>query len=140
MSAAKRPIQLEEFTLLVRDLADQELEGVAKLIKNSMTKLHNSNELMGTLLKELEDMKTSQEDRDVYEESNDSTLEDDIKLYRESIYENEVVLLNQELRMEILSLELESRGKLDVIMDEVKMKKAENISQDNDVTKESVYL
>ncbi|ODV96888.1 hypothetical protein PACTADRAFT_32388 [Pachysolen tannophilus NRRL Y-2460] len=53
MSSLRRPIQLNEFKLAIREVTDQELLNIEKQILNSTSKLQSSNKLMENLLRDL---------------------------------------------------------------------------------------
>lgn len=114
MSVYKRPISLMDFEIAVHDLSDQELGSILEKLHVSISRLIQSNELMQSLMdkekKKCEE--THIADGEVAEEDDefDTPTKDDIKIYRDSISENEVVIENQRARCRIIENELELRN------------------------------
>lgn len=91
MSTESRPIQIGQFQEALRDLSDENLEAVRIQLQVSLRKLRETN---AELANEIES----------------TTVLNDLKIYEETIDENEVVIENQTERLASLEEELAKRG------------------------------
>lgn len=91
MSSESKPIQLSEFVIAIRDLSDESLLLLQKQLTTSTQKLKETNSIL--------EEKISQ-----------TTDEEELKLYRETIDENKVVEKSQQRRLDALGEELAARG------------------------------
>lgn len=88
-------IDINDFKQAIDDLPDDSLTSLKSQLNNSLSKLAVTNEELSKEIKQL-----------TAEEGN----RDDVTLYAETILENEVVILNQKERLEVLEQELIKRG------------------------------
>lgn len=91
MSSESKPIQLSEFVIAIRDLSDENLLLLQKQLTTSTQKLKETNSILE-------------------EEISQTTDEEELKLYRETIDENRIVEKSQQRRLDALGEELVSRG------------------------------
>ncbi|CAI8507356.1 hypothetical protein CAS74_002418 [Pichia kudriavzevii] len=106
MSEYKRPISIIDFQLAIRDSSDEQLALILERLENSVARLKDSNELMESLMKKEKKQNYDGEEDDEF----GPVTEDDVKIYRDSIAENMVVMNNQQERIEILREELKNRN------------------------------
>lgn len=102
MSSISRPIQIDEFTLALRDVQDHELYAVKEQLTKSIAKLDKTNKK----LEKLAQGETLDSDDDEF----DHIDQDDKHLFHEIIAENDIVARNQRLRIEKVDDELSHRG------------------------------
>ncbi|CDR41863.1 CYFA0S08e00914g1_1 [Cyberlindnera fabianii] len=105
MSTIKRPIQIEEFIVTLRQVQDDELYQIKKMIVSYIAKLNKTNTKLDKLVKGEEMDDPSDEDDDF-----DVVAEDDKELFKDIINENLVVVRNYEERIEAVDNELQHRG------------------------------
>lgn len=91
MSSETSPIPLAQFVLALRDLSDENLVSVQKQLQNSLVKLKETNAILE-------------------QEIPNTTDEEALQLYLETIEENKQVIASQESRLEALDGELSKRG------------------------------
>ncbi|SGZ58224.1 CIC11C00000000038 [Sungouiella intermedia] len=91
MSSESRPIQLSDFVVAIQDLSDENLLSLQRQLTTSTQKLKETNSLLEVEITHTKD-------------------EDELKLYKETIDENHVVLMSQQRRLDALEEELMSRG------------------------------
>lgn len=106
MSEYKRPISIIDFQLAIRDSSDEQLALILERLENSVARLKDSNKLMESLMKKEKKQNYDGEEDDEF----GPVTEDDVKIYRDSIAENMVVMNNQQERIEILREELKNRN------------------------------
>lgn len=115
--SARRPVQISEFKITIKEVSDDELLHLRKEITNTINKLNESILLM---FKEkqlitktyLQSNPAFQTDETILNEDDDATTEykGDIKLYEESIQENKIVLRNNYERYNALGEEISNRN------------------------------
>ncbi|VEU20949.1 DEKNAAC101838 [Brettanomyces naardenensis] len=113
MSDIQRPIEINDFSVAIRDLTNEQLNTVKRRLTNSVAKLEQSNGLMTDLMNndiEKANRDSLGDDDDDTDNGYEKVTDDDAKLYKDSIRGNEKVIDNQKLRVVAIDLELESRG------------------------------
>lgn len=105
-SGMKRPVDVANFKIAIRDMGDDELGRVKQEVENSIRHLTRSNERLHRYIKKLQGHAVELEDGGEMDENLGS---DDIELFQESIRENELVLDNSRERLEALHDELAYR-------------------------------
>ena len=106
MSDKSRPINLEDFKSAIKELPDDTVISTGVQLRNSLEKL---NETQAILRDEI-DAVTKQ-----MSSSGSSThLDEDLKLYKESLEENDSVIQSQSQRVAAIDDELIARGFKDV--------------------------
>ncbi|CDK26053.1 unnamed protein product [Kuraishia capsulata CBS 1993] len=101
MSAALKPIHIDEFKIVIKSITDAEIALLGKQIHNSIDRLERSNFIMQALLQKAK----GQEVKEAFDEEEFDTGEqdeEDLKVYSDSIRENEIVLDNLHKRVEAL--------------------------------------
>lgn len=91
MSSESKPIQLSEFVIAIRDLSDENLLSLQTQLTTSTIKLQETNGILE-------------------EEIRNTSDQEELSLYSETIEENKTVLLSQQRRLDALGKELASRG------------------------------
>lgn len=91
MSSLSEPITLDHFRDALKDLSDENLESIRGQLQLSLRKLRETNDELAHEIKATEDA-------------------DDLKIYHDTIVENEVVIKNQTERYKVLETELAKRG------------------------------
>lgn len=91
MSSESKPIQLSEFVIAIRDLSDENLLSLQSQLTTSTIKLQETNGILE-------------------EEIRNTSDQEELSLYSETIQENKTVLLSQQRRLDALGEELASRG------------------------------
>lgn len=144
MSAIKRPVQIEEFIVTLREVQDSELYGIKEQLNKSIGKLFKTNNKLTKLINK-EELNSESDDSD--DELNELDTNDE-QLFKEIITENEIVAKNQQERIEAIDNELTHRGlpvqengvtkisnsKTDQVPDAEKVKEKSRIHDtDNDV-------
>ncbi|SMN18786.1 similar to Saccharomyces cerevisiae YDL110C TMA17 Protein of unknown function that associates with ribosomes [Maudiozyma saulgeensis] len=99
----KRPIQIEEFKVAIRELGDGELQRVQDEINNNIRHLSRSNKSLLAYIAKIEG-KTTKDEMEEFEEL-DNVDADDLELFKESLTENELILKNNEERIDALEQE-----------------------------------
>ncbi|CCH41296.1 Translation machinery-associated protein 17 [Wickerhamomyces ciferrii] len=122
MSAIKRPVQIEEFIVTLREVQDSELYSIKQQLEKSISKLHKTN---GKLTKLINKEALNDESDDSDDELNELDQNDE-KLFKEIIEENGIVANNQQERIEAIDNELTHRGLPHNITDGVPTKATEN--------------
>lgn len=105
MSSINRPVQIEEFTVALRDVTDDELFSVKQQLQKSIAKLERTNTKLYRLING-EPVDSGDDDDDEFNEVNT----DDRALFNEIIAENGIVIRNQQQRIDKVDDELEHRG------------------------------
>lgn len=106
MSAIKRPVQIEEFVITLREVQDSELYSVKQQLNKSIEKLQKTNNKLTKLINK-EELNSESDDSD--DELNDID-DNDEQLFKDIIMENQIVARNQEERIEAVNNELSHRG------------------------------
>lgn len=91
MSADTKPIHIDLFKEAIKDLSDENLHSIKDQLTNSVEKLCETNSLLE-------------------HEISATTDEEELKLYKETVQENQEVIASQNERLELLSAELNKRG------------------------------
>lgn len=99
----KRPIQIEEFKQAIRELSSGELQRIHGEIENNISHLTRSNKRLLAYIDKIEG-KVTKNDLDEFEEL-DNIDASDLGLFKESLLENQLVLRNNEERIEALDQE-----------------------------------
>lgn len=105
MSAIKRPVQIEEFIITLREIQDQELYNIKQQLSRSIGKLEKTNNKLTKLINK-EELNSESDDSD--DEMNVDA--NDEQLFKEIVAENEIVANNQQERIEAINNELTHRG------------------------------
>jgi predicted mannosyl-3-phosphoglycerate phosphatase (HAD superfamily) len=106
MSAINRPIQIEEFTVAVREVPDAELYTLKEQLTKSIAKLEKTNNKLEKLIKGQTPDSDDEDDDDEF----DDIGQEDRDLFQEIITENTVVASNQQQRIDRVNDELQYRG------------------------------
>lgn len=106
MSAIKRPVQIEEFVVTLREVQDSELYSVKEQLKRSIEKLEKTNNKLTKLINK-EELNSESDDSD--DELN-AIDQNDEQLFKDIIAENQIVARNQQERVEAVNNELSHRG------------------------------
>ncbi|KAH3674795.1 hypothetical protein WICMUC_002998 [Wickerhamomyces mucosus] len=109
MSTIKRPIQIEEFKLALREITDSQLYNAKAELTKSVDKLGRTNFKLEKLSVG-ETLKSHPDDSDSDDDLYNEVDENDSELFLEIIRENEVVIKNQRERIESIDGELAHRG------------------------------
>ncbi|KAH3686676.1 hypothetical protein WICPIJ_002320 [Wickerhamomyces pijperi] len=120
MTTINRPIQIEEFQLALRDISDSSLYNTKQQLEKSVKKLYKTNIKLDSLtrgsngesvLKSQERLNLSDSDDDDDDDDNYNNVEEsDYELFHEIIRENQIVIKNQQQRIDSINDELEHRG------------------------------
>ncbi|EDO17532.1 hypothetical protein Kpol_534p11 [Vanderwaltozyma polyspora DSM 70294] len=102
-SGVRRPIIIEEFRTAIRDMGTDELNTIRAEIENSVRHLERSNKRLEMYVAKL--MGEPHEVDNEYLDENENINMDDLKLFQESIRENNIVLSNHRDRLEALNQE-----------------------------------
>ncbi|KAL6948793.1 hypothetical protein ACO0QE_001266 [Hanseniaspora vineae] len=109
-----KPIKVNEFIIAIRSVSDEELVTLENEIKTSLRHLESSNarmqELKKKALAQIKGDDTDFEAAHLPDEDVDQGLQADVKLYEESIRENESVIDNHHQRIAAVENEKEHRG------------------------------
>ncbi|KAK6203623.1 uncharacterized protein RJT21DRAFT_119788 [Scheffersomyces amazonensis] len=139
ISSSQQPISITEFTRAITELHQDVLESIKKQLVTSLTKLIQTNN-------ELQDEITSIRRQLSVNDTNELELDEDLKLYAETIGENRVVIEEQKSRISAVLNELVTRGLLSdanrikeegTIFNELSVKdatKSVDIKKDGDVS------
>lgn len=108
MATISRPIQIEEFQLALRDITDSSLYTSKVELQRSVKKLERTNLKLDKLTHgetpKAEDFSDSEGDE------YDNVKESDYELFHDIIRENELVIRNQQQRLDSIEEELSHRG------------------------------
>ena len=99
----RRPIQIEEFTTAIKDMGDAELVNIAREIENSIRHLERSNHHLNAYITKIQGDDVRQDSR--FQDEVEDLDENDLKVFQESMKENEMVLQNYNERLDALSQE-----------------------------------
>uniref|UniRef100_A0A0L0P217 Uncharacterized protein n=1 Tax=Candidozyma auris TaxID=498019 RepID=A0A0L0P217_CANAR len=91
MSSETKPISTEEFKLALSDLTNENINSVLLQLERSISKLKETNEYLEKEIEQTSDQES-------------------IDLYKETILENVEVMKNQSARLDAISEELSRRG------------------------------
>ncbi|ODV58183.1 Tma17p ASCRUDRAFT_78091 [Ascoidea rubescens DSM 1968] len=111
-------IELRDFKIALPGLPNDRLYSLKKEVLNSINKLNNSNSLMEAEIKKLSSKLNSTSDNQLDndlsplddEDDDVKVIKDDIRLYKESISENKIVLKNNQKRIDYLHAEISNRN------------------------------
>lgn len=106
MSAIKRPVQIEEFIVTLREVQDSELYSIKSILNKSISKLYKTNNKLTKLINK-EELNSESDESD--DELNEIDTNDE-QLFKEIVAENEIVVKNQHERVEAIDNELTHRG------------------------------
>lgn len=143
MSEYKQAISLVDFQLAIKDSGDEQLQTILEKLITSISRLEESNQLMRKLMNKEQKEKKEGSGSEGEEDEFNPVTDDDIKIYKESIKENEFVIQNQQDRCRIIEEELGIRN-LPVVKSFTDVKKSSSvdypsfdtgipISTDNDI-------
>ncbi|AET38844.1 Tma17p Ecym_3356 [Eremothecium cymbalariae DBVPG len=104
-SAAARPVQIDEFRTVIRDLSQQWLQRIMQEIENSVRHLQRSNDRLSRYITKLRGEQSQEQDELDREIAEDDIGQNDIQLFQDSLRENEVVLENYRERLKALDEE-----------------------------------
>lgn len=110
MSEYKQAISLVDFQLAIKDSSDEQLHIILGKLQTSIGRLIESNELMQRLMNKEKKEKAESRSEDDEDDEFDPVTDHDIKIYCESIKENELVIENQKDRCQIIEEELNIRN------------------------------
>jgi hypothetical protein len=111
MSEYKQPISLMDFGIAIHESSDEQIHQIHERLQVSLHRLAESNKLMKRLMDKetaAKGVKGDNEEND--DEEFNPVTEDDIKIYTESIAENERTIANQIERCKIIEEELGVRN------------------------------
>ena len=100
----KRPIQIEEFKVAIRESSDGELQRVKNEIQNNIRHLEKSNKSLRAYINKIEGKASKDEVLDGIEEL-DNIDSNDLDLFKDSLQENEIILKNNRERIDALEQE-----------------------------------
>lgn len=100
----KRPIQIEEFKVAIRESSDGELQRVKNEIQNNIRHLEKSNKSLRAYINKIEGKASKDEVLDEIEEL-DNIDSNDLDLFKDSLQENEIILKNNRERIDALEQE-----------------------------------
>lgn len=100
----KRPIQIEEFKVAIRESSDEELQRVKNEIQNNIRHLEKSNRSLRAYIDKIEGKAIKDQVIDEVEEL-DNIDANDLELFKDSLQENEIILKNNRERIEALEQE-----------------------------------
>ena len=100
----KRPIQIEEFKVAIRESSDGELQRVKNEIQNNIKHLEKSNRSLRAYIDKIEGKAIKDQVIDEIEEL-DNIDANDLELFKDSLQENEIILKNNRERIEALEQE-----------------------------------
>lgn len=109
MSEYKQPISLVDFEIAIKDTSDNELLKIKNNLLVSIQRLKDSNKLMANLMNK--ELHNKQKNKIIIDDDEfNIPTDDDIKIYTDSINENNLVIENQSKRCGIINDELKIRN------------------------------
>ncbi|QEU62713.1 Tma17 [Kluyveromyces lactis] len=111
-SGIRRPIQIQEFVIAIRESSEHELQEIRKEINNAVKHLQRSNRRLEAYVAKLkgEEVVNRQELDAEGNFSDDDIDEKDLQVFQDSLAENEKVLDNYNERLQALDLEEQHRA------------------------------
>ncbi|KAL2707971.1 Translation machinery-associated protein 17 [Kluyveromyces marxianus] len=103
----RRPVQIQEFSVAIREASNDELEKIRSEINNAVRHLERSNTRLAAYIKKLkgEEVNNRQELDLDGNFSDDEIDEKDLNVFQESLAENEKVLSNYHERLNAIDQE-----------------------------------
>ncbi|CDO94607.1 unnamed protein product [Kluyveromyces dobzhanskii CBS 2104] len=111
-SGIRRPIQIQEFIIAIRESSSGELQEIRKEINNAVSHLERSNRRLAAYVAKLKGEEVSNR-RELDADGNfsdDDIDEKDLHIFQESLSENEKVLSNYNERLQALDQEEQHRA------------------------------
>ncbi|CCH59773.1 hypothetical protein TBLA_0B09560 [Henningerozyma blattae CBS 6284] len=108
----RKPVRIEDFQLAIKEMASSELVNIRHEIENSIRHLKGSNTRLEQYIKKLQGQEII--DESMGDERLEELDENDIKLFEESIRENQMVLANYDDRITAIDQEFDRRNAKDV--------------------------
>lgn len=111
-SGIRRPIQIQEFVIAIRESSEHELQEIRKEINNAVKYLQRSNRRLEAYVAKLkgEEVLNRQELDAEGNFSDDDIDEKDLQVFQDSLAENGKVLDNYNERLQALDLEEQHRA------------------------------
>ncbi|CAG99454.1 Tma17p [Kluyveromyces lactis] len=111
-SGIRRPIQIQEFVIAIRESSEHELQEIRKEINNAVKHLQRSNRRLEAYVAKLkgEEVLNRQELDAEGNFSDDDIDEKDLQVFQDSLAENGKVLDNYNERLQALDLEEQHRA------------------------------
>lgn len=103
-SSMRRPVEIQEFEAVIKDLPEGQLAKIRSELENSMRHLDRSNLRLKKYIAKIEGKREDTPDG-VDQEELDKVDANDLQLFQDSFRENEIVLRNHYERLEALDLE-----------------------------------
>lgn len=105
----KTPVKIREFEVAIREMSNDELNSIRFEIENSLQHLKRSNARLQAYIDKIEGKEHQHEDNELLNDLTTDELDNidhaDLQLFSDSLKENNIILENQQQRLDALDQE-----------------------------------